>query len=109
MHSTRLLPGLLLTVRFISWVLVGCCVCVCVCVSHINVTLFSLVDSLLESGAITKSKHGIHKIVMGKEEFTAKDIVVQAHAFSASAREAIEQNGGKCQMLKRTTGEVIAA
>jgi large subunit ribosomal protein L15 len=66
-------------------------------------------DSLLESGAITKSKHGIHKIVMGKEEFTAKDIVVQAHAFSASAREAIEQNGGKCQMLKRTTGEVIAA
>eukprot|EP00544_Gedaniella_sp_CCMP2646_P005300 CAMPEP_0202494892 /NCGR_PEP_ID=MMETSP1361-20130828/14143_1 /ASSEMBLY_ACC=CAM_ASM_000849 /TAXON_ID=210615 /ORGANISM="Staurosira complex sp., Strain CCMP2646" /LENGTH=226 /DNA_ID=CAMNT_0049125649 /DNA_START=35 /DNA_END=715 /DNA_ORIENTATION=+ len=66
-------------------------------------------DSLLESGAITKSKHGIHKIVMGKEDFTAKDIVVQAHAFSASAREAIEQNGGKCQVLKRTTGEVIAA
>lgn len=106
MHSTRLLPGLLLTVRFISWVLVGCCVCVCLSQYF---TLFSLVDSLLESGAITKSKHGIHKIVMGKEEFTAKDIVVQAHAFSASAREAIEQNGGKCQMLKRTTGEVIAA
>jgi ribosomal protein L18E len=46
---------------------------------------------------------------MGKEEFTAKDITVQAHAFSASAREAIEKNGGKCDLLKRTTGEVIAA
>lgn len=46
---------------------------------------------------------------MGKEEFTAKDITVQAHAFTESAREAIEKNGGKCEVLKRTTGEVIAA
>lgn len=67
------------------------------------------VDSLFESKAITKSKYGIHKIVLGKEEFTAKDITVQAHAFTESAREAIEKNGGKCELLKRTTGEVIAA
>jgi len=66
-------------------------------------------DSLLESKAITKSKLGIHKVVMGKEEYTAKDITVQAHAFSGAAREAIEKNGGKCEVLKRTTGEVIAA
>jgi len=46
---------------------------------------------------------------MGKEDYTAKDITVQAHAFTASAREAIEKNGGKCEVLKRTTGEVIAA
>ena len=46
---------------------------------------------------------------MGNEEFTAKEITVQAHAFTKSAREAIEKNGGKCEILKRTTGEVIAA
>jgi ribosomal protein L15 len=68
-----------------------------------------VVDSLLKKKVITKSKIGIHKVVMGKEEFTAKDITVQAHAFTQSAREAIEKNGGKCEVLKRTTGEVIAA
>jgi len=66
-------------------------------------------DSLLDSGAVTKSKYGIHKIVVGKDDFTAKDIVVQAHAFTKSAKEAIEGNGGTCQLLKRTTGEVIEA
>ena len=66
-------------------------------------------ESLLESGASTKSKHGIHKIVVGQKDFTAKDITVQAHAFTAAAREAIETAGGKCELLKRTTGEVIAA
>ncbi len=64
-------------------------------------------DSLLAAKATTKSKHGIHKVVVGKNDFTAKDITVQAHAFTASAKEAIEAAGGKCQILKRTTGEVI--
>jgi ribosomal protein L15 len=68
-----------------------------------------LVESLLESKATTKSKYDIHKIVVGKEEFTAKDITVQAHAFTAAAREAIEGAGGKCELLKATTGEVIEA
>jgi len=81
-----------------------------VCGAALIVTSHSrTVDSLLESKAITKSKLGIHKVVMGKEEYTAKDITVQAHAFSGAAREAIEKNGGKCEVLKRTTGEVIAA
>jgi len=66
-------------------------------------------DSLFETGAITKSKLDIHKIVSGKDEFTAKDITVQAHAFTKTARAAIESNGGKCELLKPTTGEVIAA
>lgn len=66
-------------------------------------------DSLFASGDITKSKLAIHKVVVGRKEFTAKDITVQAHAFTKSAREAIESNGGKCELLKRTTGEVITA
>jgi large subunit ribosomal protein L15 len=63
----------------------------------------------LDSKVITKSKFGIHKIVVGKGEFTAKAITVQAHAFTGAAREAIEAAGGKCEILKRTTGEVIEA
>jgi|EP00979_Chaetoceros_neogracilis_P006574 large subunit ribosomal protein L15 len=65
--------------------------------------------SLLEAKAITKSKLQIHKIVGGKGDFTAKDITVQAHAFTKAAKAAIEAAGGKCELLKRTTGEVIAA
>merc|ERR1711915_514906 len=65
--------------------------------------------SLLESGAATKSRYPIHKVVVGSEEFTAKDVTVQAHGFTSSARAAIENAGGKCELLKRTTGEVIEA
>uniref|UniRef100_A0A6U3RP18 Large ribosomal subunit protein uL15/eL18 domain-containing protein n=2 Tax=Ditylum brightwellii TaxID=49249 RepID=A0A6U3RP18_9STRA len=66
-------------------------------------------DTLFEAGAITKSKLDIHKVVVGREDFTAKDITVQAHGFTKAARAAIEANGGTCQILKRTTGEVIEA
>jgi len=66
-------------------------------------------DSLFESKAVTKSKLKIHKVVVGREDFTAKGITVQAHAFTKAAREAIEGAGGKCELLKRTTGEVIEA
>jgi large subunit ribosomal protein L15 len=66
-------------------------------------------DSLIAEGATTKSKFPIHKIVVGREEFTAKDITVQAHAFTKTARAAIEGAGGKCELLKATTGEVIMA
>ncbi len=34
---------------------------------------------------------------------------MQANAFTASAKAAIEAAGGKCEILKRTTGEVIEA
>jgi large subunit ribosomal protein L15 len=67
------------------------------------------VDTLVEEGAVNKSKLNIHKIVVGRDEFTAKDITVQAHAFTQTARAAIEGAGGKCELLKATTGEVIMA
>ena len=72
-------------------------------------SLLATVESLLESKAVTKSKYDVHKIVVGRNEFTGKDITVQAHAFTKSAREAIEGAGGKCEILKPSTGEVIAA
>jgi large subunit ribosomal protein L15 len=68
-----------------------------------------IVDSLLEASAVTKSKYPIHKVVVGREDFTAKSITVQAHAFTKAAQAAIEGAGGKCELLKRTTGEVITA
>lgn len=71
--------------------------------------IFTSVDSLFESKIINKSKHNVHKIVVGREEFTAKDITVQAHAFTKSARAAIEAAGGKCELLKASTGAVIEA
>ena len=61
----------------------------------------------MESKAITKSKLPIHKVVVGRNEFTAKGITVQAHAFTKKAKEAIEANGGKCEVLKASTGEVV--
>lgn len=63
----------------------------------------------MEASAVTKSKYPVHKIVVGREEFTAKDITVQAHAFTKTAREAIEGAGGKCELLKPSTGQVIEA
>mmetsp|Transcript_7732 Transcript_7732/g.22723 ORF Transcript_7732/g.22723 Transcript_7732/m.22723 type:complete len:223 (-) Transcript_7732:310-978(-) len=65
-------------------------------------------DSLLETGSVTKSKLGIHKVVVGGEDFVAENLTVQAHAFTKGAREAIEGKGGKCELLKPTTGEVLA-
>lgn len=64
-------------------------------------------DSLLENKAVTKSKLKIHKVVSGKDGSVASDLTVQAHAFTASARSAIESSGGKCETLSRTTNEVL--
>mmetsp|Transcript_26966 Transcript_26966/g.56754 ORF Transcript_26966/g.56754 Transcript_26966/m.56754 type:complete len:219 (+) Transcript_26966:142-798(+) len=66
-------------------------------------------DSLLESNTVTKSKYSIHKVVVGREDFTAKGVTVQAHAFTKSAREAIEGAGGKCELLSKTTNAVLEA
>merc|ERR1719183_429546 len=64
-------------------------------------------DSLFEKGATTKSKYPIHKVVVGREDFTAKGVTVQAHAFTKTARDAIEGAGGKCELLKKTTNAVL--
>ena len=66
-------------------------------------------DSLLESGATTKAKHDIHKVVVGREDFAAKGVTVQAHAFTKGARDAIEGAGGKCELLSKTTNAVLEA
>ena len=65
-------------------------------------------DSLLESGATTKAKYDIHKVVVGREDFTAKGVTVQAHAFTKGAQSAIEGAGGKCELLSKTTNAVLA-
>ena len=55
------------------------------------------IDSLLEQKALTKStKIPLNKIV-GGGELTAKGLTVQMHAFTESARTAIEGNGGETQ------------
>lgn len=64
-------------------------------------------ESLREAKLITKQKIAIHKIV-GGGELTTKGLTVQAHAFTESAKAAIEGNGGKCVVLSPTTGEVVA-
>jgi large subunit ribosomal protein L15 len=68
---------------------------------------------LLEEGHITKANKSrdIYKVVGGPsteegEEavtaLTAKNLVVSAHAFTRSAREAIEAAGGTCVVLSPT-------
>mmetsp|Transcript_33915 Transcript_33915/g.57594 ORF Transcript_33915/g.57594 Transcript_33915/m.57594 type:complete len:221 (+) Transcript_33915:105-767(+) len=66
-------------------------------------------ESLIETGATTKAKNSIHKVVVGREEFSAKGVTVQAHAFTQGARDAIEGSGGKCELLSKTTNAVLEA
>jgi large subunit ribosomal protein L15 len=58
---------------------------------------------LLEKGVATKENKGrdIYK-VMGGEECKVKGLTVRAHAFTNSAKEAIEAAGGKCVILSPT-------
>mmetsp|Transcript_8362 Transcript_8362/g.11079 ORF Transcript_8362/g.11079 Transcript_8362/m.11079 type:complete len:224 (+) Transcript_8362:85-756(+) len=64
--------------------------------------------SLLEAGARTKDKLNIFKVI-GGEELTVKGLTVEAHAFTKSAREAIENAGGKCVILSQTTNKPLEA
>jgi ribosomal protein L18E len=41
-------------------------------------------------------------VVGGGDALTAKGLTVKAHAFTASARAAIEGNGGTCVVLPKT-------
>lgn len=61
-------------------------------------------DKLFSEGITTKANKGrsIFKVVGSEESLNVKNLVVRAHAFSASAREAIESNGGKCIVLSPT-------
>lgn len=65
----------------------------------------SVVDfaSLLEAGIVTKAnkKRDIYK-VLGGGELTVKNLTVKAHAFTESAKAAIEALGGTCIVLSPT-------
>merc|ERR1711871_77987 len=58
--------------------------------------------SLMEIGAMTKLKPKLTKVV-GSGELTVTGQTVMAHAFTSSAVEAIEGEGGKCVLLSPTT------
>merc|ERR1719217_1753681 len=54
--------------------------------------------ALIESKAATKDKFKLKKVVSSPGGLTVK-----AHAFTASAKAAIEENGGTCVVLSPTT------
>ena len=51
---------------------------------------------------VSKSKYTLKKVVGGPEEYTGKGLTVKAHAFTESARAAIEGSGGTCVVLPKT-------
>jgi len=64
-------------------------------------------ESLLEQNLVTKSnKSKLHKIVNGSSA-PANNLTVQAHAFTRTAEAAIEAAGGKCEVLSKTTNQVL--
>lgn len=64
--------------------------------------------SLQALGLATKSKFKIHKVVSGKSDTpVASNLKVQAHAFTVTARAAIEAVGGSCERLSKTTHQVV--
>lgn len=65
--------------------------------------------TLLVSGAISKAKYSIFKVVGSKAEDTQvpPGLTVKAHAFTASAKAAIEKAGGSCVYLNKNTGDVL--
>lgn len=64
-------------------------------------------DSLLQAKLVTKrDKIKLYKIVNGAER-PAENLTIQAHAFTQSALAAIEAVGGKCEVLSKTTNQVL--
>jgi len=66
------------------------------------------INSLLEQKALTKSTQCPLNKIVGGGELTAKGLTVQMHAFTESARTAIEGNGGTCVVISPTTGAPVA-
>lgn len=69
--------------------------------------------ALQQAGLATKSKWTLHKVVLGGKTTTdappLPKLTVQAHAFTASARAAIEGSGGLCELLSKTTHKVLGS
>ena len=59
-------------------------------------------ESLQAQKLVSKSKYTLKKVVGGPEEYTGKGLTVKAHAFTESARAAIEGSGGTCVVLPKT-------
>lgn len=59
-------------------------------------------DTLISAGAMTKTKSRLVKVV-GGGELARKGLVVKAHAFTESARQAITGNGGQCIVIPSYT------
>lgn len=64
------------------------------------------VDALTASGLI-KGRFDLVK-VLGDGDLAGKKLTVRAHAFSKSAREKIEQAGGRVEVLARREGEAAS-
>ena len=60
------------------------------------------VRNLQEQRVVSKSKFRLKKVVSGREAYTGKGLTIKAHAFTESARAAIEGSGGKCIVLPKT-------
>jgi len=58
---------------------------------------------LTEKKLATKDKFKLKKVVSSEGGLTVKGLTVKAHAFTESAQQAIEANGGKCVVLSPTT------
>lgn len=55
-----------------------------------------------------KSKYKLYKMVLGKNTGSIPaNLSVQAHAFTQTARAAIEAANGKCEILSKTTNQVV--
>jgi len=60
-------------------------------------------STLLESGVVTKPNKGLKIFkVVGGSDLTVQGLKVRAHAFTGSARQAIEGAGGSCIVLSPT-------
>merc|ERR1719335_1522308 len=66
--------------------------------------------SLLAAGQVTKKKYDVVKVVGSAGDVSVPSgLTVKAHAFTGSARAAIEGAGGKCVELSKTTQEPVEA
>lgn len=74
------------------------------CVEGATVSL----TSLQEAKIATKTNKKVTKVV-GGGDLTVNGLTVNAHAFTASAKAAIEGAGGKCVTLSKTTGLPLVA
>jgi len=65
----------------------------------------SVVDynALVEARAATNDKFKLKKVVSSPGGLTVKGLTVRAHAFTESAKAAIEEQGGTCVLLSPTT------